>query len=41
VNVTVDPDDAVPEVTEGVSQLGTPDILKAALPLGALNVSTA
>jgi hypothetical protein len=34
VNVTVDPDDAVPEVAEGVSQFGTPDIEKPALPLG-------
>ena len=38
VNVTVVPEDAVPEVAEGVSQLGTPDIEKLTLPLVALSV---
>jgi hypothetical protein len=39
VNVTGVPVvDAVPEVTEGVSQLGKPDIAKLMLPLEALSV---
>ena len=38
VNVTIDPVDAVPEVAEGVSQFGTPDIEKPALPLGEFSV---
>lgn len=37
-NVTVVPDDAVPELNEWVSQVGTPDNEKPTLPLGALNV---
>jgi hypothetical protein len=36
MNVTVVPEDAVPEVAEGVSQLGTPDIAKLMLPLAAI-----
>ena len=38
VKVTVVPVDTVPEVAEGVSQLGTPDIVKLMLPLEALSV---
>jgi hypothetical protein len=39
VNVTIVPlVDAVPEVAEGVSQLGKPDIAKLMLPLVALSV---
>jgi hypothetical protein len=38
VNLMVVPEDAVPEVLEGVSQLGTPDIEKLMRPLVALSV---
>ena len=38
VKVTVVPDDAVPEVDDGVSQLGTPEIEYVRLPLVALSV---
>jgi hypothetical protein len=38
VNVTGVPEDAVPEVEEAVSQVGTPDIEKSTLPLEALSV---